>query len=179
VNLLRRARWSPYVVGACIGILSWFTFAWMGHAIGVSSTAVHVAGGLESTVVPEHVTQNAYFTETFGGEALINWEFMLVVMLFVGAWLASRLGGAPRPEHVPELWAWRFGPSRPLRYTFAFVGGAILMFGARLAGGCTSGHGISGMLQLAVQSWIFTPLIFVTAMITAFLVFGREGRHHV
>jgi uncharacterized protein len=130
VNLLRRARWSPYVVGACIGILSWFTFAWMGHAIGVSSTAVHVAGGLESTVVPEHVTQNAYFTETFGGEALINWEFMLVVMLFVGAWLASRLGGAPRPEHVPELWAWRFGPSRPLRYTFAFVGGAILMFGA-------------------------------------------------
>lgn len=179
MNVLKQARWSPYAVGASIGMLSWLTFAWMDHAIGVSTTAVRAAGGLESAVAKSHVADNDYSSETFGGEALVDWQFMLVVFLFLGAWAASRLGGATRAEHVPPLWAWRFGPSRPLRYTFAFIGGAVLMFGARLADGCTSGHGISGMLQLAVSSWIFTPIIFGAAVVTAFAMFGREGRHHV
>lgn len=179
MNIFRRERWSPYAVGAGIGILSWLTFAWMGHALGVSTTAVHVAGGMESSVAPSHVEANPYYSETFGGSALVNWQFMLVLMLFVGAWIASRLSGTRPAEHVPELWAWRFGPSRALRYSFAFLGGAVLMFGARLADGCTSGHGISGMLQLAISSWIFTPLIFATAVAAAFLMFGKEGRNHV
>jgi uncharacterized membrane protein YedE/YeeE len=54
-----------------------------------------------------------------------------------------------------------------------------MVFGARLAGGCTSGHGISGDLQLAASSWVFMPLAFVVAIATAFLMFGKEGRSHV
>ena len=54
-----------------------------------------------------------------------------------------------------------------------------MVFGARLAGGCTSGHGISGDLQLAVTSWVFITVAFAAAITTAFLIYGREGRNHV
>ena len=54
-----------------------------------------------------------------------------------------------------------------------------MVFGARVAGGCTSGHGISGTLQLAVQSWLFIVLAFIAAIGTAFLIFGPEGRKYV
>jgi uncharacterized membrane protein YedE/YeeE len=77
---------------------------------------------------------------------------MILVGILLGAWVSSKLSGDRQPETVPELWARRFGPSARKRYLFAFLGGVVLMFGARLAGGCTSGHGISGSLQLAVSS---------------------------
>jgi uncharacterized membrane protein YedE/YeeE len=54
-----------------------------------------------------------------------------------------------------------------------------MVLGARIAGGCTSGHGISGTLQLALQSWTFILIAFAVAIATAFLLFGREGRRHV
>ena len=44
-------------------------------------------------------------------------------------------------------------------------------FGARWAGGCTSGHGISGMLQLAVSSWLAATSFFVGGIATAMLIF--------
>jgi len=36
----------------------------------------------------------------------------------------------------------------------------MLMFGARMADGCTSGHALSGTAQGAGSSWLFTPLMF-------------------
>jgi uncharacterized membrane protein YedE/YeeE len=77
------------------------------------------------------------------------------------------------------LWARRFGASRGVRYAAAFIGGAILLFGARLADGCTSGHGISGGLQLALSSWVFLVSMFTAGVAAAFMLFGREGASHV
>ncbi len=54
-----------------------------------------------------------------------------------------------------------------------------MMFGARLAQGCTSGHGISGALQFAVSSWIFIVVAFGIATITTLFLYGREGAEHV
>lgn len=48
-----------------------------------------------------------------------------------------------------------------------------MMLGARLARGCTSGHGITAALQLAVSSWIFISLAFVAAIATALVLYGR------
>ena len=69
----------------------------------------------------------------------------------------------------------RIGASRWKRYIVAFLGGVILMFGARLAGGCTSGHGISGSLQLALSGWLFFGSVFVSGIATALLMFGKEN----
>ncbi|MGK2925471.1 MAG: YeeE/YedE thiosulfate transporter family protein, partial [Lysobacterales bacterium] len=72
----------------------------------------------------------------------------------LGALIAAVTGGEFAGAWVPPLREHRFGPDLALRLGMAFVGGAILAYGARLAGGCTSGHGISGALQLSVSSWI-------------------------
>jgi uncharacterized membrane protein YedE/YeeE len=44
-------------------------------------------------------------------------------------------------------------------------------FGSRWAGGCTSGHGISGTLQLAVSSWLAALFFFVGGIASATLIF--------
>ena len=80
---------------------------------------------------------------------------------------------------MPPLWRWRFGDSPGVRYVGAFFGGLIMMLGARIAQGCTSGHAISGILQLALSSWIFAPVMGVAGMAMAFLIYGKEGRRHV
>ena len=54
-----------------------------------------------------------------------------------------------------------------------------MMRGARIAQGCTSGHAISGVLQLALASWIFAPVMFAVGIAVAFLIYGKEGRSHV
>jgi uncharacterized membrane protein YedE/YeeE len=104
---------------------------------------------------------------------------MLVVGVFFGALLSSWLSGDRTTLKVPPLWQSRFGGGTARRFTWAFLGGALMIFGARLAQGCTSGHGISGTLQLAVSSWAFIVLAFLVAVATAFLMYGREGRQHV
>ena len=58
----------------------------------------------------------------------------------------------------------------------AFVGGAIIMYGARMAGGCTSGHGISGSLQLAVSSWVFFLTMFAAGVVTALILFRKPAK---
>ena len=73
---------------------------------------------------------------------------------------------------MPPLWEERFGSSYALRLGVAFLGGAVMAFGARLAGGCTSGHGISGALQLSVGSWVALICFFIGGMTTARLMFG-------
>lgn len=123
--------------------------------------------------------QNAYFAKYLVGKPAFEWQAALVVMLVVGAFLAARLADSTRREYVPSVWAARFGPSAWKRYLGAFIGGAILLFGARLADGCTSGHGISGGLQLALSSWTFLTFMFASGIATAFAVYGRGSKSHV
>ena len=66
----------------------------------------------------------------------------------LGSWILSRVAALPK---TPEV---NIGALR------AITGGAMLIFGARLAGGCTSGHGISGMSQLSVSSFITVTAMF-------------------
>ena len=183
MELLGRPLWSPYLVGAAIGVLSWITFASMGKALGTSTTAVRAVGAMERTVAPEHVDDAPYLTKYIGTaespKPWFEWQFALVVMLPIGAWVASRLARTSFTERVPALWTWRFGDSRAKRYALAFLGGAILLFGARLAGGCTSGHGISGSLQLAVSSWVFIAATFAGGIAAAFALYGKKGADHV
>jgi hypothetical protein len=126
---------------------------------------------LESLVAAEHVTANSYFAKV---RPAIDWEWMLIVGLALGAFVSSRLSG-DRPSKDPApIWQRRFGKSRSTRYIVAFIGGVVLMFGARLAGGCTSGHGISGSLQLALSGWVFFASLFASGLATAALLYGKE-----
>jgi len=178
-------RWNPYVVGALIGVLSWVTFAGLGKALGTSTTISAIPGAAVGTIAPQHVINNAYWAKQFNPPrtTLFDWQFFLVLALPFGALLARKLSSDPSQRHfheaVPPLWRHRFGHSRVKRYAAAFIGGAIMLFGARMAGGCTSGHGISGGLQLAVSSWAFFLAMFASGLVTAFALFGKDGRNHV
>lgn len=173
--------WSPYVVGAAIGALSWFAFATADKPIGITTAFEHTAALAGQAALPEGEGVKAYGAakEKEGQPPKIGWEWMLVLGVFAGAALSSALSGDRTAMKVPQLWEWRFGPSVPKRFVAAFLGGALMIFGARLAGGCTSGHGISGALQLAVSSWVFVAVLFATGIATAFLLFGKEGAGHV
>jgi uncharacterized membrane protein YedE/YeeE len=173
MNPFRMKHWSPYVVGALLGLLTWFTFGVAHKALGVSTNFSQAVRLVEEAVAPEHAKGVAYFADYKVPKA-IGWEAAIFVGLIVGvavsAWLSKDQSGA----QLPELWVQRFGPSRWKAYGLAFLGGAILIYGARLAGGCTSGHGISGSLQLAVSSWVFFLSLFVSGVATAFVLF-RKG----
>jgi hypothetical protein len=71
------------------------------------------------------------------------------------------------------MWASRFGPNPVKRGAVAFAGGAILIIGARLAGGCPSGHGLSGLSQLAVSGFIALACFFVGGLITASVLYKK------
>jgi hypothetical protein len=177
-NPLTKPRWSPYAVGIGIGLLSWCTFYFMGKALGTSTSFVGAAGAGLCSVAPEHASSNAYLLKEYGAKdggfkPIFDWQMALDFALIAGAFLAAWFGRTLKAESVPTLWAQRFGPSTAKRYAAAFVGGVILIFGARMAGGCTSGHGISGSLQLAVSSWTFFVAMFLSGVVTAALLFGR------
>lgn len=176
MNILQQRRWSPYLVGAGIGILSWFVCATANKLIGITTAFENTAALTLQRVAPGVAQPLPAAKAKDQKSPKIDWEWMRVAGVFVGAFISSKLSGDRVPtEKVSAMWARRFGPSVAARFAAAFAGGFLLMFGARIAQGCTSGHGISGALQLAVASWIFLPLMFATAI----LVYGKEGSRHV
>lgn len=77
---------------------------------------------------------------------------------------------------MPAIWRANFGDSAFKRYAAAFVAGFVVLYGARLAGGCTSGHMMSGMMQTAVSGYIFAAGAFLAAIPIALMLFRQEAR---
>jgi uncharacterized membrane protein YedE/YeeE len=93
----------------------------------------------------------------------------------IGAFLSVLLSGSFSVKWVPDVWQQTFGDTPVLRVVVAFVGGILMGIGSRWAGGCTSGHGISGTLQLAVSSWLSVIGFFVGGIAAAMLIFRVIG----
>jgi len=160
--------WSPYVVGAGIGVLSWLTFYFSDKSIGASSFYAHIAGFLGKLIAPRHTKSLAYFKDK---PPHVGWGFVFVVAIIVGGAIAALTGGEFANEWLPPMWEARFGDSIALRAAIGFGGGVLMAFGARLAGGCTSGHGISGTMQLNVASWISVICFFIGGIAVAMTLF--------
>jgi uncharacterized membrane protein YedE/YeeE len=174
MSAFEKTSWSPYAVGAGIGALSCFAFA-TARPLGITTAFESTAAALGQKLAPRLSGVNAYLLESEEAPKL-DWEWMLAAGVLLGSLLSSRASGDRGAEPVPKLWARRFGPKPSRRYAGAFLGGALMMFGARMAKGCTSGHGISGAMQLAASSWIFAPLMAVSAGLVARALFGgRKG----
>lgn len=172
LSFLTMTEWSPYAVGIGIGLLSCVAFVLSDKPIGCSTAFARTSGMLEKLVRKEKVQEMAYYRQ-FTPE--VDWEWMLVLGVFLGAMTSAWLSGELRLEWVPSLWATTFGPEHLPRLVTAFIGGVIMGFGARWAGGCTSGHGISGTLQLAVSGWLAVAAFFLSGGITAYLKYTLGG----
>lgn len=161
--------WSPYLVGALIGVLSLFTFYLSDKPLGASTAYARLAGMVGNLFSRRHTESLKYYKDN---KPKVDWEVMLVIGAVTGAFLAAWTGGEITGEWLPTMWESRFGEgSYALRLGFAFAGGIFMAFGARLAGGCTSGHGISGTMQLSVGSWIALAGFFVGGVAVAMLMF--------
>ncbi|MBN2070464.1 MAG: YeeE/YedE family protein [Candidatus Krumholzibacteriota bacterium] len=169
---LTETRWSPYAVGIGIGVLSWLTFVISKKPVGCSTAFARTSGMIEKVFRGEKVEQKLYYQEV---KPVIDWEWMLVLGIVFGAFLSSLLSGDFQLRWVPSRWISVFGPAPVPRVIMAVIGGIFLGFGARWAGGCTSGHGISGTLQLALSSWISAVCFFVGGIAAAFLLFNLIG----
>ncbi|RAU20240.1 lipocalin [Paramagnetospirillum kuznetsovii] len=166
----RRAAWSPYVAGVIIGLLQIPAFLLMNTALGASSSYVTVAGTLASLFDPG-ITRIEYVAKHLEG-AKNWWQVALVVGIALGAMISSRLGGTARTG-VSRAWG-RVASARPsVRFPMAFAGGFLMLLGARIADGCTSGHGISGIAQLSVGSLIAVTAMFTGGILAALLFFRR------
>jgi uncharacterized protein len=170
----RRIDLAPYLIGATIGVLSWVAFAVAGEPLGVTTALSRAAAPVASLFLgADAVAQNSYWAPM-----PFSWDYgvLFLVGLMGGAFVSSVAAGTFHFEVVPRFWRERFGGSVLKRFVGAFFGGAGMMFGARLAGGCTSGHGISGTMQLALSSWLFLIVLFASALIASRIVFGRGAR---
>src|SRR4030067_1822644 len=167
MEYLSMAQWSPYVVGIGIGILSGITFLLSDKPIGCSTAFARTSGMIEKLLRGSFVAEKAYYKKFAPS---IDWEWMLVLGIFIGAFISSTLSGQFQSVWVPMRWAEAFGDTPVLRWVVALIGGIILGIGARWAGGCASGHGISGTLQLAVSSWIAVLCFFLGGLATPMLI---------
>lgn len=165
--------WNPFVVGALIGVLSWVVFVVVDKPIGMSTAISQIAGAAAIPVAgSEAVHSNPYWAKYTPS---LNYGLLFLGGTFLGALASSLVSGRFRVETVPQVWSERFGGSRSKRMAGAIIGGAMVMYGARMAGGCTSGHGISQTLQLAVVGWTFFISMFVGGVATAWLMFRQPA----
>lgn len=172
MDFLSQVRWSPYLVGAGIGVLSWISFLIIKKPLGCSTSFAKTSGMIERLFRGEKVSLKPYYQKI---SLSVDWQWMLVLGIVVGAFISARLSGDFRWQWVPDLWLSTFGNTPVLRVLAALLGGVLLGFGARWADGCTSGHGISGAMQLAVSSWISAIAFFIGGIIMAQILFRIIG----
>jgi uncharacterized protein len=147
-------RPSPYLIGAAIGLLNIVAFVAFRKGIGVSGAYESSAALVARRVAPDITRVNDYVKARKEPPAF-NWESFLVLGTILGGMLARRTMRGNTSASDERTVA---DPARSRLASAA--GGAMLMFGARMADGCTSGHGLSGTAQGAGSSWLFTPLMF-------------------
>jgi uncharacterized membrane protein YedE/YeeE len=168
---LRDEAWSPYAAGIIIGLLQIPTFLFLNTALGASSSFVTVAAHIAS-LFDSNVGQVKYLTDHMWG-AKNWWQVAVVTGIAIGAFLSTRLSGVRR-QTISPIWSKTMGISRlPARAPVAFLAGFVMLFGARIAGGCTSGHGISGMAMLSAGSTVAVAAMFTGGILTAMLLLRR------
>lgn len=172
MDWLTASQWSPYVVGTGIGLLVCLSFLLSDKPIGCSAAFAKTSGMIERLWRGAKVLEKPYFQKFVPA---IDWEWMMVLGILLGAFLSAQLSGQFHLQWVPDRWAQTFGHSAGLRWAVALLGGMVMGFGARWAGGCTSGHGISGTLQLSLGSWLAVICFFAGGIGTAMLLFKVVG----
>lgn len=172
MDVLTEVRWSPYVVGIGIGVLSWFSFFLLRKPISCSTSFARISGLIESIFRGRKVAAKPYYQKV---KLTIDWQMMLIIGIVTGSLGSSLLSGDFTLQWVPSLWESAFGNTPVLRVLDAMAGGLLLSFGARWADGCTSGHGISGTMQLAVSGWVSAICFFAGGILMAFLIYRVIG----
>lgn len=157
----------PYLAGILLGLVLFGAFFFTGNGLGASGGMNRLLVLLEDAFLPAHVSRTAYLADMAGGTAnpLDSWVVFVTLGVVAGGFASGWINGRLKFETVR-------GPLTPvrLRWLMAFVGGALMGFGARMARGCTSGQALSGGATLSVGSWAFMFAVFGGGYAVAYFV---------
>jgi uncharacterized membrane protein YedE/YeeE len=104
--------------------------------------------------------------------ASIPWtaHFVFLFCMFLGGFIATYLAGNFQLHFELSALYTRFAGGVWQSWVALLLGGMMVGFGTQMAGGCSSGHGLSGCSRLAVASLIATASFFGTAVAVSFFV---------
>lgn len=158
-------NWPWYISGVAIGLFVPFLFILRGKAFGVSASLRHICAVFS-------LTQIKYFDYNWKKEGA--WNLYFVIGIATGGWIVSYIltgadvidisektkqsliliGITQFEGFVPQqIFNWNYLRTIPGLIQLV-VGGFLIGFGTRYAGGCTSGHAISGLSNLQLSSLI-------------------------
>ena len=174
--------WPWYVAGPLIGLVVPFLYVAAGRKWGVSSVFRDVCAASIGRGLP-------YFRYDWRREG--GWRLVMVLGIVIGAALAGTLLASPEPEigisaatradlsalgirdfaglAPRDLFSWE-GLASVRGLLLIVVGGFLVGFGTRWAGGCTSGHSISGLALLQPTSLVATLGFFVGGLVATHLL---------
>jgi len=160
-SIFHQKAWSPYIAGIIIGSLQSPLFLYIHSSLGTSSSFSAITCFVRSLVSSSSSSQTCLTTL----KPLL--QIGIVVGIFIGAWFSSSLAGTRRSS-VSSVWEKLLhSRSVPKRLTLAFLGGFFLLMGARIASGCTSGNGVSGLALQFVGSYVVIASMFIAGIIVS------------
>ena len=156
---------NPYLGGILLGIVLFLAFLITGSGLGASGGINRLIVYVENFIVPNHIDRTPYLLNMAGGglNPLDSWIVFLTVGTFIGGGISGFFNHRIKWETIkgPQI-------SVRTRWIMAFIGGALMGYGARFARGCTSGQALSGGAVLSVGSWVFTMAVFGAAYALAY-----------
>ena len=158
-------RWIITGIGLALLNTLLFYQGWQNRPLGTSSSYPFVGDNLTC------LTNNTYYPSLISSGSWQIWFLLGAVIAGFGYAVAT---GSFRLQLIQKRWKSYKGDSKIKRIGWAFIGGAILIFGARMADGCTSGHIISGGMQFAASSYVFALFTFIGFLTTGYLFYTRK-----
>ena len=174
--------WPWYVAGPIIGLVVPALLIFGGKQFGVSSNLRHLCAAF----LPGRVE---FFQYDWRKEGM--WNLVFIAGAFVGGYIGMNLLGSPdayiaisaetsealralgindQRGYVPaEFISWEGLLTLP-GMVMLLVGGFLVGFGSRYAGGCTSGHAISGLSNLQFPSLVAVIGFFVGGLFATFVI---------
>lgn len=156
--MLKEKKWSPYLSGIIIGLLQIPVFFFVRGSIGTSSALGNIACFV-SSYFKEHEMVCFPVIKSW-------WQLGFIIGIFLGAYFSKQLSKSKRPA-ISRFWVDTLSNySKMKRLMYAFIGGYLFLLGSRIADGCTSGNGISGIALLSIGSFVVTSAMFATGILT-------------
>ncbi|MCE9579853.1 MAG: YeeE/YedE family protein [Deltaproteobacteria bacterium] len=158
---------NPYLAGVGLGLVLLAAFVLVGRGLGASGAFNSLVAWLTSLVAPDYAKDNPFLGNYLNGDdhPLKAWLVFELVGVAIGALVSGLL--ARRVVRTIER-----GPRISIagRLALAFLGGALMAFGAAIARGCTSGQALTGGAMLNLGSWVFMLALFAGAYATAWFL---------